>query len=260
MNADRPGGLSKLEAELVQYLSGLEEDHALILEVAGTGRYLQVVACQGWQLHGELSSNTSLGEADQLSPQELEVVRGLGWLEPEPGGCPNHFWEAEGPGAAAALARRFVETLAKLMGVSEAEQVRGKAVRPVGGTVQLPPFGRPLDGPAPQPSQGPGQEPPKVLVHAGQRFQFWDGEHRGLIRRRGSRHPEIWHSGRWWFGSAYVMDAITGMGPDPYSCGSWASDLTVPEAQAMDAKLGVDLLAENPDERRPAQRPPGRAG
>jgi hypothetical protein len=56
------------------------------------------------------------------------------------------------------------------------------------------------------------------------------------------------------------MDAITGMGPDPYSCGSWASDLTVPEAQAMAAKLGVDLLAENPDERRPAQRLSGRAG
>ena len=40
----------------------------------------------------------------------------------------------------------------------------------------------------------------------------------------------------------------------------YLSDLTVPEAEAMAAKLGVDLLAENPDERRPAQRPPGRAG
>ncbi len=40
----------------------------------------------------------------------------------------------------------------------------------------------------------------------------------------------------------------------------YLSGLTVPEAEAMAARLGVDLLAENPDERRPAQRLPGRAG
>jgi hypothetical protein len=90
-------------------------------------------------------------------------------------------------------------------------------------------------------------------------FQFWLSKTRGLIRRSASAHPEVWRKGQWVPGSSYVMDAITGMGEDPYSCGEWADEITEPEAEAFAAKNGVDLhapLAEDPPAGdRPTRKP-----
>ena len=61
-------------------------------------------------------------------------------------------------------------------------------------------------------------------------------------------HPEVWRKGRWVTGSAYVMDAITGMGEDAYSCGEYADEISVAEAEQVAARNGIDLYARNPDD------------
>ena len=40
-------------------------------------------------------------------------------------------------------------------------------------------------------------------------------------------------------GSSYVMDAVTGMGEDPYSCGEYAEQLSLQEA-ALTEKGALD--------------------
>jgi len=83
-------------------------------------------------------------------------------------------------------------------------------------------------------------------------FQFWLSDTRGLIRLRSGRdwqaHPEVWRDGRWFTGSAYVSDAITGMGEDPYSCGESAVNITRERAEALAAEQGIELYAPNPDD------------
>jgi hypothetical protein len=49
--------------------------------------------------------------------------------------------------------------------------------------------------------------------------------------------------GRWNPGSSSDVDALTGMGPDPYSCGEWADAISEPEARALAAKAGLDIDA-----------------
>ena len=44
------------------------------------------------------------------------------------------------------------------------------------------------------------------------------------------------------------MDAITGMGEDPYSCGESADDWTVDQATQYATENGIDLYADNPDD------------
>jgi hypothetical protein len=67
--------------------------------------------------------------------------------------------------------------------------------------------------------------------------------------RRGGRGswPEFIHpqstGGRWRPGTAYELDAITGIGADPHSVGESADELTEPEAERFAAELGVRLGA-----------------
>jgi hypothetical protein len=49
--------------------------------------------------------------------------------------------------------------------------------------------------------------------------------------------------GLWEAGISYDLDAIVGMGEDPYSCGEWCDDLSEPEARQIAADLGCDLHA-----------------
>lgn len=59
--------------------------------------------------------------------------------------------------------------------------------------------------------------------------------------------PEYLHpastGGRWKVGNAYMLDAITGMGEDPYSCGEGSDPLTDVEAARLAKKIGFDLDA-----------------
>ena len=83
-------------------------------------------------------------------------------------------------------------------------------------------------------------------------YQFWMADVFGLVRVKrtdvGVCNPEIWRDGNWITGSPYVMDAITGMGEDPYSCGEYAEQISIEEAESYAAKNGIDLFAENSDE------------
>lgn len=80
---------------------------------------------------------------------------------------------------------------------------------------------------------------------AGTQFRFWFSDTRGLIRQRRTDeavfHPEVSVSGKWVTGSAYVMDAISGMGEDPWSCGEWADDWNSEQAEDYARRFGIEL-------------------
>ncbi len=83
-------------------------------------------------------------------------------------------------------------------------------------------------------------------------YEFWMAKRHGIVRQRRAPgllyHPEVWRDGRWHKGSPYVMDAITGMGEDPYSCGEWADRWTLEQAIRYATEICIDLFAENPDD------------
>jgi hypothetical protein len=78
-------------------------------------------------------------------------------------------------------------------------------------------------------------------------YEFWMADVFGLVRVKrtavGVCNQEIWRDGNWITGSPYVMDAITGMGEDPYSCGEYAEQLSLEDAKSYAAKNGIDLLS-----------------
>ncbi len=80
---------------------------------------------------------------------------------------------------------------------------------------------------------------------AGTRFRFWFSDTRGLIRQRRTVEavfrPEVSVSGKWVTGSSYVMDAITGMGEDPWSCGEWADDWSPEQAEDYGQRFGFTI-------------------
>jgi hypothetical protein len=98
-----------------------------------------------------------------------------------------------------------------------------------------------------------------VARHPGGHFQYFlnDRSGIGLMRQwRWDEHgrevgswswPEYLHpeatSGRWKVGDAYMLDSITGMGEDPYSCGEGCEILTAGKARRLARKIGVDLEA-----------------
>lgn len=81
-------------------------------------------------------------------------------------------------------------------------------------------------------------------------YKFWFSDSHGLIRQRSepgqTAYPEIWRDGRWRKGFPSVVDAITGMGPDPYSCGEWADSWSRQKAAIFAAANGIDLFANLP--------------
>lgn len=80
--------------------------------------------------------------------------------------------------------------------------------------------------------------------------KYWLSKKYGLIRRAGEyAHPEIWRDGSWRWGSPYVMDAITGMGEDLWSCGEWADKIDSATAEDFANANGIDLHGDNPDPR-----------
>ena len=83
-------------------------------------------------------------------------------------------------------------------------------------------------------------------------FGFWFSENRGIIRQREAPgllwHPEVWNGQRWVTGSAYVMDAITGMGEDVWSCGEFAEEWNLTQAEQYAKEHGIDLYSNNLDD------------
>ena len=48
---------------------------------------------------------------------------------------------------------------------------------------------------------------------------------------------------RGWSYTPYALDALTGMGEDPYSCGEWCDPITEAEARRIAATKGLTLEA-----------------
>lgn len=78
-------------------------------------------------------------------------------------------------------------------------------------------------------------------------FRFWISDKYGLIRQgkgaRGSGFPEIWGATGWQPGSPYVMDAITGLGEDLWSCGEDADECDLTTAKEFAKQHGIDLFS-----------------
>lgn len=92
--------------------------------------------------------------------------------------------------------------------------------------------------------------------HGGYNYRFWKGDH-GLVRQRSRygelSYPEVVYMEKSWWrrragwtkGTPAVMDAITGMGEDPWSSGGeWAVEISSEEAEEMAEDLGVGLFEE----------------
>ncbi len=83
------------------------------------------------------------------------------------------------------------------------------------------------------------------------RFEFWFRDGHGILRCRAAAgpfgHPEVWDGRRWVAGSPYDLDAITGMGEDPWSCGEYADRWDLKQAGEYAAAHRIDLFAEDAD-------------
>lgn len=81
-------------------------------------------------------------------------------------------------------------------------------------------------------------------------FKFWLWESHGIIRQKCTGSPwnelEVWVNGEWVIGPPEAMDAVTGMGPDPWSCGEYAEELSIEQAGAFAAANQIDLYAPGP--------------
>lgn len=78
-------------------------------------------------------------------------------------------------------------------------------------------------------------------------YRFWISNKFGLIRQEtetgGAGFPEIWGPNGWQAGSPYVMDAITGLGEDLWSCGEDADECDLAAAEEFAKQRGIDLFS-----------------
>ena len=74
------------------------------------------------------------------------------------------------------------------------------------------------------------------------KFRFWKSDKHGLIRVIDDEFPQVSKNRIWVHGSPYVLDAITGMGEDAYSCGEWAEEIEPSEAIDLALGKGIDLF------------------
>lgn len=85
----------------------------------------------------------------------------------------------------------------------------------------------------------------RLAQHNGYNYEFWESPSFGLIRQKSTfkelHNPEIIVNGKWITGNPYVVDAITGMGEDPWSCGEISNELSAEDAEkiAKENKIGL---------------------
>lgn len=87
----------------------------------------------------------------------------------------------------------------------------------------------------------------RSIQHGGYNYRFWNDDGFGLIRQRSRyrelHHPEVIRRPQGWItGPPEAMDAITGMGPDLWSCGGWAREMTPQEALELAEQYGIGLF------------------
>lgn len=108
-----PPSLVLLIPELAEILAGLHDQSHLVIEVLGTGRYLQLATC-GDLLRGESVGERYLERGNELDEDDLAWMRAHGWNDPDRSGNHWHHWSTSETLAAATAA---VVTLHRVHGV-----------------------------------------------------------------------------------------------------------------------------------------------
>lgn len=115
-----------LARELVRILTGLIDDQHtfFIVELAGTGRFVQFIACDGDWLRGESVGNRYLDEAHLLSTSEQSELELLGWNPPETDtGDSGNYWRMWDPPDVLDAAQLAALTLGRVHHLTAADQV-----------------------------------------------------------------------------------------------------------------------------------------
>lgn len=169
----RPRSWPAFERTLATTIGSLDREF-LVLDVKGTGRYVQVHARAREGLRAEAVSNAWLAERDRLDPDRLASLAALGWSPPTEapaeqrggGGSPNHHRDFPAPIAADEVAHLLVETLSGPFGARGPGGLAYRAFAASGGELQLPALGlmqrpavarrdrrRPARAPEPEPAE-----------------------------------------------------------------------------------------------------------
>jgi hypothetical protein len=163
------------ERSLATAIASLDREF-LVLDVKGTGLYVQVHAKAREGLRAEAVSNAWLSERDRLDPDRAAALTDLGWSPPTQGpedtivkgGSPNHFRDYPAPVPEGQVARLLVLTLSGPFHVRGPSGLAYRAFAASGGELQLPALGLAQRPAVPrregQPARGPAPEPAEASV------------------------------------------------------------------------------------------------
>lgn len=96
-----------------------------------------------------------------------------------------------------------------------------------------------------EPTSGPPAEEPAYRYHR------WRDT---VVRQRGRSFEVETLTPAGWAYDPYALDAVVGMGEDPYSCGEWCDELTAAEAARIAASMGLSLATGGAEGESPAPR------
>lgn len=119
-NIDRiPPAMAVLVPLLAEALDRLASDDHLIIDVAGTSRYVQFAAFE-LGLRAESTDNRYLGAGEQLTYEQVSWLVDHGWCPPDESGNFWRHWEPADPYQAAIVA---VCTMHKVHGVTDPREL-----------------------------------------------------------------------------------------------------------------------------------------
>jgi hypothetical protein len=113
---------------LTETLQALTEDQFLIIDRKGTSRYVQFAAQGSFGMRAESVCNAYLEGLEQLTPEDVAMMRALGWSDPtsgpdvtphdDPDGSPNFFREWTSPVDHAEIAALAIRTFLEVHGAA----------------------------------------------------------------------------------------------------------------------------------------------
>jgi len=127
--------------DLAASLAALAEDEILILQVNGSGRYVQCLHGPDGQIRAEVVSNAFLGPKDALSDAQVAALRDRGWAPPQQGQSPNFHRDESGATAPERTASLLVGALTGVLDLSSPLDLRLDAFQSRGRRIELPALG-----------------------------------------------------------------------------------------------------------------------